>query len=63
MTLRTRLADTLARSSTTPSLLVVTDSYVGATFAADVVCGPTSLSAVLGGAVEGALPEPTESHS
>jgi len=35
MTLRTRLTDTLVRSSTTPSLLVVSDSHVGAALAAD----------------------------
>jgi len=36
MTLRTRLTDTLGRSPASPSLLVVTDSYVGSTLAADV---------------------------
>ena len=35
MTLRTRLTDTLARSSTAPSLLVVSDTYVGSALAAD----------------------------
>ncbi|MDS0259683.1 hypothetical protein NDI56_09795 [Haloarcula sp. S1CR25-12] len=34
MTLRTRLTDTLARSPSAPSLLVVTDSNVGSTLAA-----------------------------
>jgi len=35
MTLRTRLTETLARSSTAPRLLVVSDTYAGATLAAD----------------------------
>lgn len=35
MTLRTHLTDTFARSPTAPSLLVVSDSHVGSTLAAD----------------------------
>jgi len=35
MTLRNSLENTLARSSTAPALLVVTDSHVGSTLAAD----------------------------